>query len=210
MSHCEGMPPAMGSKKKRQMMFVPEVNPSSFVFFFEKGDTGFSWSIRDYSGGKGPPKECGRREFPWMADQVREKAKYSFDAPAVDTNETDYWHERTLEYNRAYLGLTVESTPVSRAETAERSRPVGAKEIIDQVLGASRKIHNKQQLAEAAKVSPSTISRMATGHYEARKETRVAVAEVINKESAVNEEIQPCIPDDLLPPPHLLNASETK
>jgi len=31
--------------KKRRMMFLPEVNPNSFIFFFEKGNSGTSWSI---------------------------------------------------------------------------------------------------------------------------------------------------------------------
>ena len=35
--------------KKRQMILIPQVNPSSFVFFYEMGNSGSSWSIRDYS-----------------------------------------------------------------------------------------------------------------------------------------------------------------
>jgi hypothetical protein len=97
--------------KKRQIMFVPEVNATSFVLFFEKGESGLSWSIRDYSE-KGPPKPYGRSNFTWTADQVREKAKYSFDAPAVDTNENDFWHERTWEYNKRYLAEDSASIPI--------------------------------------------------------------------------------------------------
>ena len=188
--------------KKRQMMFVREVNPQSFVLFFEKGDSGLSWSIHDYSE-KGPFKLRRRSDFGWTADQVREKAKYSFDAPTIATDEYDFWHDRTLEYNKTYLDGRVESAPATNAEIVERPKPVGPKEIIDEFLRVSPKIHNKGQLAGAAKVSPSTISRMATGHYKAGKEIRVAVAKVINEEI-------PCTPDDLLPPPHLLKASETK
>ena len=177
--------------KKRQMMFVPEVNPKSFVLFFEKGDTGLSWSFHEYSV-KGPFKRYERSDFGWTADQVREKAQYSFDAPTVGTNEFDFWHDRTLEYNRTYLDGTVESVSVSRAEIVEHPKPVSAKEIIAEFLRKSKKIHNKQELAKAAKIGPSTISRMATGHYEARKSIRVAVADVINQEIT-------CTADDLLP-----------
>ena len=194
--------------KKRQMMFVPEANPKSFVLFFEKGDTGLSWSFHDYSV-RGPFKRSERSDFGWTADQVREKAQYSFDAPTVSTNEFDFWHERTLEYNKTYLEGAVESASVSRAEIVECPKPIGAKEIIAEFLRVSQKIHNKGQLAEAAKISPSTISRIAAGHYQAGKEIRMAVAKVINNEKVINGEI-PCTPDDLLPPPHLLKASERK
>ena len=35
--------------KKRQMILQPEVNPISLLLFFERGNSGASWSIRDYS-----------------------------------------------------------------------------------------------------------------------------------------------------------------
>jgi hypothetical protein len=38
-----------------------EVKDKTFVFFFERGNTGLSWRIRDYSGEKPPPKEYIRR-----------------------------------------------------------------------------------------------------------------------------------------------------
>jgi hypothetical protein len=47
--------------KKRRMMFIPEVNPSLFVFFFERGNSGTSWSIRDYSI-RNRVKEYGPRD----------------------------------------------------------------------------------------------------------------------------------------------------
>jgi hypothetical protein len=47
--------------KKRRMMFIPEVNSSSFVFFFERGNSGTSWSIRDYSI-RNRVKEYGPRD----------------------------------------------------------------------------------------------------------------------------------------------------
>ena len=42
--------------KKRQLVYVPEIHPTSFVLLFEKGTRGLSWSIRDYI----EPQACRR------------------------------------------------------------------------------------------------------------------------------------------------------
>jgi len=90
--------------KKRRLMFVPEVNSTSFVFFFEKGNSGTSWSIRDYSIINRPPKKYGPRDLRgWNADDIRLKARYSFDAPAVHTDNIAFWHKKTEELNTRYL-----------------------------------------------------------------------------------------------------------
>ncbi len=89
--------------KKRRMMFIPEVNPQSFVFFFEKGNSGTSWSIRDYSI-RNCVRERGPRDFHWNADDVHLKAQYSFDAPTVSTDDLTFWHKQTAEFNARYLG----------------------------------------------------------------------------------------------------------
>ena len=46
------------SNRKRLLLYCPQINPASFVFFFERGDSGVSYSIRDYSqpGTVGGPK----------------------------------------------------------------------------------------------------------------------------------------------------------
>src|ERR1041385_4024464 len=80
------------TNKKRQMVYLPAVNPRSFLFFFEKGSSGNSWSLRDYSGqGEPTPKYAG--DFGLTAEDVRQKAKYVFDAPTVDTNDIVFWSE---------------------------------------------------------------------------------------------------------------------
>jgi len=88
--------------KKRRMMFLPEVNPNSFIFFFEKGNSGTSWSIRDYSV-RNRVKEYGPRHFHWTADEVHERAVHSIDAPTVSTDNLAYWHDFTLKCNEQYL-----------------------------------------------------------------------------------------------------------
>jgi len=34
---------------RRQLIYVPELDPHTFLFFFYKGETGTSWSVRDYT-----------------------------------------------------------------------------------------------------------------------------------------------------------------
>jgi hypothetical protein len=90
------------TNKKRQMVYLPAVNPRSFLFFFEKGSSGNSWSLRDYSGqGEPTPKYAG--DFGLTAEDVRQKAKYVFDAPTVDTNDIVFWSEYTKMGNEQFL-----------------------------------------------------------------------------------------------------------
>ena len=62
------------------MVLVPEINPGSFLFFFEKGTTGFSYSLRDYSI-HNHVTERRARDFGWTADEVRRKATHILDGP---------------------------------------------------------------------------------------------------------------------------------
>jgi hypothetical protein len=99
--------------KKRRMMLIPDVNPKSFVFFFERGNSGTSWSIRDYSI-KNRVKELGPHDFHWTADEVHERAVHSIDAPTVSTDNLAYWHEFTRKCNEQYLQHSDEDKPAIR------------------------------------------------------------------------------------------------
>ena len=109
--------------KKRQMVFIPEVNPTSFVFFFEKGDSGLSWSIYDYSADGPPPKRFDRSDFPWTAPDIRDKAIRSLDAPTVGTNEYAFWDQHTLDLNQTYLAEPAEAQGRSGVENGQRHEP---------------------------------------------------------------------------------------
>src|ERR1035438_4015251 len=90
------------SGKKRQMILSPRVNANTFLLFFEKGDIGYSWSIRDYSS----PHSVTERyalEFGCSAAEVRERASYVFDAPTVPTTELAFWHEYTKRGNALFI-----------------------------------------------------------------------------------------------------------
>lgn len=88
--------------KKRRMMFIPDVNSTSFVFFFERGKSGTSWSIRDYST-KSRIKEFGPHDFHWTADEIHQRAVHSIDAPTIHTENLEFWHNFTEKCNHQYL-----------------------------------------------------------------------------------------------------------
>jgi hypothetical protein len=88
---------------KRQMMFIPELNLGSFVLFYERGNGGISWSIRDYSF-EGGVKLYGPHNSSWTADEIHQKAQLSFDAPTVKTDNLPHWRDLTHDFNRRYLG----------------------------------------------------------------------------------------------------------
>jgi hypothetical protein len=115
---------------KRRMMFVPEVNSTSFVFFFERGNSGTSWSIRDYSIKNRSPREYGPHNLGGLsADDIHLKAQYSFDAPAVRTEDLAFWHKKTEEFNGLYLGKAavagsvVVVPPTKSANSGSRPEP---------------------------------------------------------------------------------------
>jgi len=80
------------------MAYVPEVNPNTFLLFFEKGDSGASYSLRDYSV-LDRVAERRAKELPWTGAEIRRMARYLFDAPAIDTNNLAFWHAYTVEGN---------------------------------------------------------------------------------------------------------------
>jgi hypothetical protein len=86
---------------KRQMLFMPDINPTSFLFFYERGATGYSYSVRDYST-VNRVTERYAREFGCTADEMRAKAAQVLDAPYMDTSRLADWHAYTVDLNSRY------------------------------------------------------------------------------------------------------------
>lgn len=105
---------------KRQMVFVPEINSASFVFFFERGSSGTSWSIRDYSV---PNRVRTLRpgDKPWTAEDIFLKARHACNAPVVDTNNLGFWHSYTAELNEKF-----KLAPPSRQSANSAASPAPA------------------------------------------------------------------------------------
>jgi hypothetical protein len=110
--------------KKRRMMLIPEVNPKSFVFFYEKGNSGTSWSIRDYSI-RNRVKQYGQHDFHWTADDIHQKARHSLDAPTISTDNLAFWYEHTCECNQKYLGVAPAANPQQNGPRRQGSATPG-------------------------------------------------------------------------------------
>jgi hypothetical protein len=87
--------------RKRQMVLVPDINPHSFQLLFEKGATGYSFSVRDYSV---PNHVTERRasDFGCTAEEIRRKATRIYDGPLLDVTMLDLWHAYTLAINEMH------------------------------------------------------------------------------------------------------------
>jgi hypothetical protein len=185
------------------------------VLFFEKGDTGLSWSIHDYSewgksnqkgkwNEEGQFRRCDRKDYRWTADQVRQKAKYAIDAPATTpTTEHEYWCERICEYNRDYhVSDTARLKPSTDSFAEDKPTLRTAKAIIDEYFNLSSETFNLTSLAhkasphkrkiDGAGVSLASVSRIYNG-----KNTGDAIREAV---AAVISELVPCTRHDLSPP----------
>jgi hypothetical protein len=90
---------------RRWFLYVPEINPHSFEFFFFKGDTGRSWSLRHYAGGRQTTRYA--REFTWTAEQVlamaRRPGNYAVIADRHQTNDHAWYEEWINKLNNRYL-----------------------------------------------------------------------------------------------------------
>ena len=99
---------AMISDSKRRFLYNKRVAPNTFVFFFHKGPSETSWSVRDYS----VPGSVGLRYasdfqdgtgcIP-LASEIRASAEYDFPAPAHPTTDLDHWHRAIRAKNTEYL-----------------------------------------------------------------------------------------------------------
>jgi hypothetical protein len=94
---------------RRWLIFVPEINPRTFVFFFFKGASGRSYSIRDYTvPGVATTRQA---DYPYGAEEILSMAGrpgcFQIPAEAVHTDETAYWLAQIQAANQKHLGAEV-------------------------------------------------------------------------------------------------------
>jgi hypothetical protein len=99
---------ARNSGRKRQMVYVPEINPASFLFLFEKGTSGYSYSLRQFSGAQVTLQYA--RDFGCTADDIRRRAIYCYDAPYLDVMRLAEWDAYTVALNELH-GLRQKLSP---------------------------------------------------------------------------------------------------
>lgn len=85
----------------RQLIYIPEIEPNTFLLFYFMGETGRSYSLRDYT--TDPPTVTYAKAFPYSADDIMLMAKWQFDAEVVPTTNVGYWREHIGKLNQRYL-----------------------------------------------------------------------------------------------------------
>jgi hypothetical protein len=109
---------------KRRLLFNKRVAPNTFVFFFHKGPSETSWSVRDYSvaGAVGlryaSDFQDAAGRIP-LASEIRAAAEYDFPAPAHPTTDIEHWHAAIAAKNGEYLAgqSTASAAPVVVPQT---------------------------------------------------------------------------------------------
>lgn len=109
---------SMMPDSKRRLLYNKRVAPNTFVFFFHKGPSETSWSVRDYS----VPGTVGLRyasdfqdaagRIP-LASEIRAAAEYDFPAPAHPTTDIDHWHSAIAARNAEYLAAEYSAPPAA-------------------------------------------------------------------------------------------------
>jgi hypothetical protein len=102
---------------KRWFIYVPEINTNTFVFFFYRGSTGRSWSVRDYASGFPVPRRAN--EFPWSADEVllmaHREGCHAVSVEAHPTEDVAWYQGHIRRLNDQYLGgglaMTIPAPP---------------------------------------------------------------------------------------------------
>ena len=103
---------------KRRLLYNRRVAPNTFVFFFQKGPSETSWSVRDYSvrGSVGlryaSDFQDAAGRIP-LASEIRAAAEYDFPAPAHPTTDIDHWYTAIKARNAEYLAGECSAPPVA-------------------------------------------------------------------------------------------------
>ena len=87
----------------RKFVYIPQINPNTFLFFYHEGSSGKSFSFREYPA-QGKPKTTYAKAYPsFSADQILKLAEHVFDAPTHPTTDNEYWYSKIKELNERYL-----------------------------------------------------------------------------------------------------------
>ncbi len=87
----------------RLMLYIPEIEPDSFFFFYFRGSSGRSYSLRTYTSATAPPRLRTQHDFGYTADQIIELARYRESVPPHDVGDSCHWRSITERLNARYL-----------------------------------------------------------------------------------------------------------
>jgi hypothetical protein len=128
----------------RQLIYVPKIEPDTFLFFYFEGDTGRSYSFRDYR--TDPPKLTYAKAYPYSADDIMSMATWQFDAEVISTKNVGYWREEIGKLNQRYLKKALGTERPTRAPAAS-----------DDGVGQHEAAHPAQQMATPSEGGSSSF-----------------------------------------------------
>jgi hypothetical protein len=127
----------------RTLILHPALNPSSFVLLFVKGESGRSWSIRDYSAPNNVSVRYAR-EFSISLHELRAQATQLGSAPSTSTSDLDFWHKLTVATNERF-NLPSSSAPSATTDTPGKFFPILHAERL-MAMPKSRKAHDMKRI----------------------------------------------------------------
>jgi len=116
----------------RKLIYAPQLSGGrrTFLHFFWNGG---AWSLRDFSapGVEPTPRYRADPGLDFTVEQILEMARVSgipcIDAPAHPVTDVPFWHKKTVEANRKYLGVgpapQAHSAVSAQAPAAKRTAP---------------------------------------------------------------------------------------
>ena len=116
--------------EKRQLVFIPQINPDTFLFFFFKGQTGRSYSLREYPA-RGKVIVRYAKDYPYTADEIIRMAKFKFDAPRYSTNDEKTWKKVIAELNKKHLSTSDNSIPPHHEVKSQDDKPETSSKVAD-------------------------------------------------------------------------------
>ena len=96
---------------KHWLLYVPEIEPDSFFFFFFKGSTGRSYSVRTYTSATAPPRLRTQRDFHYSAEQIMNLARLRESVTEHVVSDSRHWWAHTKRVNDKYLGGGAAESP---------------------------------------------------------------------------------------------------
>jgi hypothetical protein len=99
----------------RRFVYIPKINQRTFLFFYFEGNSGRSYTFRDYSMAGGVRK-TEASQYSYTADQILGMAEYSFDAPRHHTDDFAFWHKQVSDLNSKYLVADTDQQQVKASE----------------------------------------------------------------------------------------------
>ena len=93
--------------KRRQLIYLPQIDPFSFRLFFFRGESGKSYNLRHYPE-RGGIDILTAKDFPYTASEILAMAKYCYDATTHPTDDEEFWRDKIESLNKKHLSNKVD------------------------------------------------------------------------------------------------------